>query len=61
MYKSVKLSFEEQDALLTPHQSEKDVIVITMSEIDNSSHFALYLTKQEVRDFTKELLKFIEE
>lgn len=60
MNKEVKISFEEQDVILKPSEFENDVVVMRSQEIDGTTHFDLYLTKQEALQLSKELIKYFE-
>lgn len=57
-YKELTMFFDEQNVIL---KTENDVIVLHMTESDDSKEFDLYLSVSEAKELCRELLKFIEE
>lgn len=57
--KEIKLSFEEQDVIFRS-SPENDVVIMRSQEMDGSSYYDLYLTKEEAEQLCKELIKFFD-
>jgi hypothetical protein len=55
--KELKISYEEQDVLLSTDSVNKGII-LSIWEVDGGGHNKLYLSKQEALDLAKELTDF---